>query len=152
MDEELKPCPFCGGESRMTRPRNGGEYFVQCVGIGCCYGKHDVQREGYTYEADAVAFWNRRLAPAPAEPAHSFELQHRLDRCGEHVGQLQEQNEALEGKLTKFNGWLIKAQTQVRKLEEENAALKFEVETLRRYGNKDCTAMADAALEEEARA
>lgn len=35
------------------------------------------------------------------------------------------------------------------KLKEENEKLKHEIETLRNFGNKDCTAMADSYLAKE---
>ena len=36
-----------------------------------------------------------------------------------------------------------------KKLQEENQRLRREVEVLRQYGNKDCTAMADEVLDNE---
>ena len=39
--------------------------------------------------------------------------------------------------------------SRIAELKAENAKLKREVEVLRLYGNKDCTAMADEALNNE---
>jgi len=38
---------------------------------------------------------------------------------------------------------------EIKKLQEENKRLKREIEVLRLYGNKDCTAMADEVLDNE---
>lgn len=61
MSEELKPCPFCGGnaESRMY----DNEWFVQCIQ---CFNSTAADHQ---QEADAVAAWNRRAQPAEAEGA-----------------------------------------------------------------------------------
>ena len=62
MTEELKPCPFCGGEAVLDRDgywREDGwketEYYVACVkclpGVKVFYNEH---------KKDTVKCWNRR--------------------------------------------------------------------------------------------
>ena len=54
--DELKPCPFCGGEAEMltAESMHGGYLF----GIMCndCRSRGDV----YDTEAEAIAAWNSR--------------------------------------------------------------------------------------------
>lgn len=56
MAEELKPCPFCGGEARDYQiPQRNGEplYFVECIecwAASCCYQTRE----------DALMMWNNR--------------------------------------------------------------------------------------------
>lgn len=54
--DELKPCPFCGGEAEMltAESMNGGYLF----GIMCndCRSRGDV----YDTEAEAIEAWNTR--------------------------------------------------------------------------------------------
>jgi len=48
--------------------------------------------------------------------------------------------------------WLADAQaTKIREQEDRIKRLEREIELLRLYGNKDCTAMADEALSKEAK-
>ena len=52
---KLKPCPFCGGEAIMFRPRN--RTFIQCENYKI--GVHDVLITAPTQEK-AVKAWNTR--------------------------------------------------------------------------------------------
>lgn len=62
MSDELKPCPFCGGEASI---RIDTSHSTACL-IGCatmgCFG-HEQWEET---EAEAVAAWNRRAPTAIA--------------------------------------------------------------------------------------
>lgn len=53
--EELKPCPFCGCQPRMTKDPNDGEYRVKCWFCGAT-------SRYVTKEEDAAKIWNRRDA------------------------------------------------------------------------------------------
>lgn len=74
MNEELKPCPFCGGAPEVVRrdvepqgdPWYGDkeETFVLC-GCGACLfdgSFHEGFGTGETARIDAVEAWNRRAA------------------------------------------------------------------------------------------
>ena len=50
MTDELRPCPFCGGEAEILP--EGDYHEVTCVECGTF-------RQGHTYQ-DAVEAWNRR--------------------------------------------------------------------------------------------
>lgn len=56
-NNELKPCPFCGGEAWIIRKTYGFKkkkyWFVRCE---CC---HATSRAEFT-EIDAKKAWNRR--------------------------------------------------------------------------------------------
>lgn len=55
MIEELKPCPFCGGEAKIYRP-DDGSLFIGCK-IGC------VNQEPFAAEEGAIKAWNTRAEP-----------------------------------------------------------------------------------------
>lgn len=64
---DLKPCPFCGYEAKLTQQKNTGLYYV-----GCKFGK----RRGYACKAhigpysgdyNAIENWNRRPEPTEAQ-------------------------------------------------------------------------------------
>lgn len=65
MSDELRACPFCGGESSLDKLGPSSRPWVpQCVNIfgdnpcGCSLGR-------YATKEDAVAAWNRRAEPTP---------------------------------------------------------------------------------------
>lgn len=55
-EEELLPCPFCGGGARVIETCSYGvdHYFIECMK---CFGRtvSKIQQE------DAIAAWNRRV-------------------------------------------------------------------------------------------
>ena len=61
MSEELKPCPFCGGEARAFRCEESGTFDVQCQQCGAIpfIGSRTSERKTM---ADVIAAWNARAA------------------------------------------------------------------------------------------
>lgn len=55
--DELKPCPFCGGEAKVVD--HGGFFTVGCTNLDCA-ATIDLLEPS---EENAVADWNRRAAP-----------------------------------------------------------------------------------------
>ena len=55
---ELKRCPFCGGEAKLTKLESSNEFFVGCTNGGCA-----VIPVTWTYktETKAIAAWNNRI-------------------------------------------------------------------------------------------
>ena len=49
---EVKPCPFCGGNHKITFAM--GEYWINCVDC-------DASIAMVNTEAEAIAAWNRRI-------------------------------------------------------------------------------------------
>ena len=63
MPNELKPCPFCGGEAEIVPHKFFSEilkaWMVDCYGVEC----KNCHTSGYQFwgtEAHAIAAWNRR--------------------------------------------------------------------------------------------
>ena len=58
MTEELKPCPFCGGEAKVMRDKCIEVYFVGCSNDKCL----GFSALGWTYETaeEAIKAWNNR--------------------------------------------------------------------------------------------
>ena len=58
--EALQPCPFCGGEAKLSRHADNDDVsYVICDKCGACCSNLDTRPE-----ADCVAAWNRRAAPS----------------------------------------------------------------------------------------
>ena len=57
---ELKRCPFCGGEAKLTKfkPFNEYEFFVECMNVSCA-----VIPKTWIYktETEAIVAWNNRV-------------------------------------------------------------------------------------------
>lgn len=58
---ELKPCPFCGGEAKLVYSEPGHEDRIWCI-VRCkdwnCPGEH--LNEWYATDDDAIGKWNTR--------------------------------------------------------------------------------------------
>ena len=67
MSEELKPCPFCGGEARecLTHLPAGWFDSIECTKCGA-------STDGYPPPNDAIAAWNTRAALATPQPAEAW--------------------------------------------------------------------------------
>lgn len=61
MSDELKPCPFCGGEALAFRCEESGTFDVQCQQCGAIpfIGSRTSERKTM---ADVIAAWNARAA------------------------------------------------------------------------------------------
>ena len=66
--EELKPCPFCGGEAniiknehpRLHRPIKNGLYHVECCECNVMIG-YDTDYGGqFDTKEEAIKAWNKR--------------------------------------------------------------------------------------------
>lgn len=80
MSEELKPCPFCGGEAHLKSFAGfyGHTYSVGCPDSGCM--GFEILAV-YKTKEDAAAAWNRRV-----EPADGFDLDKLRRVCFECMG------------------------------------------------------------------
>ena len=92
MNEELKPCPFCGGKE-VKLFKEGSIWVVECLQ---CLAK-----VGATAEADVLDFWNAR----PIEDA----LQKELDEAREDNCENMEYHVAERERLKSENARLRKA-------------------------------------------
>jgi Lar family restriction alleviation protein len=57
--EELKPCPFCGGEASVSTGRNGADEKLKYIECLDCAGMADM----FYTETEAVVAWNTRMNP-----------------------------------------------------------------------------------------
>ena len=62
MTEELKPCPFCGGEAKLlTMTYRGGQvYGVFCTSDLNAEYQHGHFIDNYGLKEEAITSWNRR--------------------------------------------------------------------------------------------
>lgn len=59
---ELKPCPFCGGEARLrafrtyiqSKHRMGEKYYIECCECG-------LNAPNFINKEEAIEAWNRRV-------------------------------------------------------------------------------------------
>ena len=56
MNENLKPCPFCGGKAELFGTGKDGIFYVECL-------ECDVDSNFDTPE-EAITAWNRRIGNA----------------------------------------------------------------------------------------
>ena len=66
MNDDLKPCPFCGSKYISIIRRNGYGVSVGCNSVGCV-GCHVYSREFESNE-QAIKAWNRRMAYTDGVP------------------------------------------------------------------------------------
>jgi Lar family restriction alleviation protein len=58
--EELKPCPFCGSEAKLSPAIRGYRGFVECTNVNCQTSSPPDNGEADS-NAGAIAAWNRRV-------------------------------------------------------------------------------------------
>lgn len=60
MSEELKPCPFCGGEASVDL-YHADDWQVTCIGSYSCHGWRVFEdNAGYDSPEEAIKAWNTR--------------------------------------------------------------------------------------------
>ena len=72
-DNELKPCPFCGGEAELRIQNHipkGYDYTPRCKDKSCC-GR---LTKKYGTKSIAVYMWNRRKNTIPAGNGEDYEV------------------------------------------------------------------------------
>lgn len=72
MSEELKPCPFCGGEAKRftigkDEPNNAGGDVIVCMR---CQASSHVE---FGRKENLVSYWNRRATPSQQLDAATVE-------------------------------------------------------------------------------
>ena len=83
MIDELKRCPFCGGEARAFRCEESGTFDVQCQQCGAIPFIGSRTSEKKTM-ADVIAAWNARAAVTDEQFAiavHDGEAWQRVRTC-----------------------------------------------------------------------
>lgn len=63
-NDELKPCPFCGGKVELHPFRIANIYGISCPDCGSCYSNNPGESKWGVTKA-----WNRRTEP-PKEATH----------------------------------------------------------------------------------
>ena len=66
MANELKPCPFCGGEAITGSQELGDCHIGIYFGVGCettdCFAEFDIGECWYDTEQEAIIAWNTRAS------------------------------------------------------------------------------------------
>ena len=67
MDEELKPCPFCGGDAELIIGFSREVFYVECTECRAMIGRSHKEgsclrgRLHFDNKEDAIQAWNRRV-------------------------------------------------------------------------------------------
>lgn len=123
MADELKPCPFCGGEADEHRdPGPTGELYVwvgcnNCDATSACVDERSMQPE----ESDAVTLWNTRQPEVAGEPVAWVWYHNKFGFRFEPTD--------LTAAYSEYPGWTsapipAHPDPRVAELERENAALR----------------------------
>ena len=84
MTNELKPCPFCGGEAELTSRRvNSGQtlYRYRCASCHAAIGRWHGGISGYDYTAAET--WNTRAERTCRNTQHDLDFM--CSECGKCV-------------------------------------------------------------------
>lgn len=65
---ELKPCPFCGDEAKVSSVLIDGSCFVSCKNCGASTYNTKDMRVYFKDAKDAIEAWNTRALPIPDTP------------------------------------------------------------------------------------
>lgn len=64
MSDELKACPFCGGDAERLDIEEGENAGGSCVSCTVCQASSNVE---FGFKENFVSNWNRRVMPSPEE-------------------------------------------------------------------------------------
>lgn len=84
MSEELKPCPFCGGEAEIrpvTMPDGNVRQYVSCLNDSCGAASGLFGMDCYAVDA-----WNRRAERTCHDVGSRWSIGFRCDVCGFDAG------------------------------------------------------------------
>ena len=133
MIEELKPCPFCGGEADVNCFPTDYPTEHCCAYIKCTKCGAEISREGRIEDASrlikqVIAAWNRR-AQQPNEPlteenGKKFALQ--VIAKGAFIDHVEQSNFIVETTVIRLspaalNGWILSDMTNTRECYEDGS-------------------------------
>ena len=78
MANELKPCPFCGGEAKLFTARGKCNQIVRCLACNVSPGYRQTKKE-------AIEAWNTRAEQKPVAVANISFTKEQLERLKEEV-------------------------------------------------------------------
>lgn len=58
--EQLKPCPFCGGDPVVIRSKHNKRWFARCFECDTLFGYSYTSDAKFNLKKDCIAAWNRR--------------------------------------------------------------------------------------------
>lgn len=58
LNDDLEPCPFCGGQARIDQTVNGGTRKLYCIECTKCYAKSPASLDS---PQDSINAWNKRV-------------------------------------------------------------------------------------------
>ena len=89
MTEELKPCPFCGGEAKLTDLTQAPESWVECTECGA-------RTRFFSNSEEAADAWNARQVESELLKKYEAALLEICFCCAAVDCSLEQQSEALK--------------------------------------------------------